>query len=243
MVYGEPGCCKCSTTGCFRSAWDFRQTLLRRHDGGGGNRWMDEMLSSRIPRCHRGGSQRRKPSMRACWILQVEINPLKFTRGEFSGSQQSPPPLLRKYSYDARLLLSQKVRSPREAEIWSRTWEQQHKCFWQVLTLEPVGSIKSRADAAKTDRWDVCDPSPQTAIFWLLRPMRRRAMWDFCHEGQPTKSLSDLNGWFNSPCIHSETETEVRIVEHVGIFRPRSDVLPCGGMLKCIHIFQWQAAL
>lgn len=81
VVYGEPGCFKRSTIGCFRSAWDFRQTLLWRRDGGGGNRWMDEMLSSRIPRSHRGGSRRPKPSMRAYWILQVEINPLKFTPG------------------------------------------------------------------------------------------------------------------------------------------------------------------
>lgn len=59
VVYGELGCYKDSTIGCFHSAWDFRQTLQWEHDavhGGGSNRWVDEMLSSSIPFSHRGGS-------------------------------------------------------------------------------------------------------------------------------------------------------------------------------------------
>lgn len=131
-----------------------------------------------------------------------------------------------------------KVKSPHETAICSLTWQKEHKCLRQVTIPEQSRSQTFKtADTAKNDHWDVYDPSPQAAILWPLQAMRRRAIWDSCHEGQPTKSASDLSWGFKSPAIH----TEIEMVHQVECFKTFHNVLLCTGMLACMHIFHWQA--
>lgn len=107
----KPGFYKDSKTGCFHGAWDSRQTLEWKHDAalvveGAIDGWMGEMLSSQdslLPQRRREEKRRLKriPQNGCIPNFPSGNKPLKIHTGDSLGSQQSPPPLLRKHVYAA----------------------------------------------------------------------------------------------------------------------------------------------
>lgn len=129
----------------------------------------------------------------------MEIYPLTFRQGDSVDLDNPHLHCQENIFMSPNLLLSPK--SNPHMELQSGVWyeeKKEHKCIWQVIILErsQLESFKTVLMQHKNHHWDTYDLSPQTTFLWLLQSMRRKAIWDFCHEGQPTKSQRNLNRGF-----------------------------------------------